>query len=102
MIMFTAASSLVTRLRANMRRDPVRDWFVLLAVSAIALVSLIVWNAWTFDTIAGGGVIGAPTGEAAPVFSRSSLDTVRRIFEERAAEEAKYRTGAYRFVDPSQ
>ena len=78
MTTFNAASSLVTRLRA------------------------IVWNAWIFDTIAEGGVIGTPIGETPPIFSRSSLDRVRTVFEDRAAEEARYRTGAYRFADPSQ
>ena len=102
MTTFNAASSLVTRLRANTHRDPVRDWFVLLAASMIALAGIIVWNAWIFDTIAEGGVIGTPIGETPPIFSRSSLDRVRTVFENRAAEEARYRTGAYRFADPSQ
>lgn len=93
--------SYLKRLRAGVHQNPVRDWLVLLSVSAITLIGIIVWNVWAFDTVASGGTIGAPTTVAPPTFDPASLDTIRAIFESRAAEEAKYRTGTYRFADPS-
>lgn len=100
-------SNLVTRflkrVRAGAREDPVRDWLVLITVSLIALAGIIVWNVWAFDTIARGGAIGgAPAKTASSVSARASLDAIRAIFANRAAEEAKYTTGVYRYADPSQ
>ncbi|MFA6278770.1 MAG: hypothetical protein WCS97_02020 [Candidatus Paceibacterota bacterium] len=82
--------------------DPIRDWMVMLTLSAIALVSIIVWNIWAFNTVATGGVIGVTATSTSPVFNQTALDTIHTIFDERANEEMKYETGTYRFVDPSQ
>ena len=82
--------------------DPERDWIVLLILAFIALVIIIVWNAYAFDTVAGGGVIGKPATSSAPVFSQSSLDAIRTVFSDRAAEEAKYASDVYHYTDPSQ
>jgi len=82
--------------------DPVRDWLVIITLSAIALAGIIIWNAWAFDTVAGGGIIGSAATSSLPVFNRSSIDSINTIFANRAAEEAKYETGIYRFADPSQ
>ena len=90
------------RLRTGATVDPVRDWIVLLSIAAIALIVIIVWNAWTFSTVAGGGTIGAPVAKAPSIFSSSSLDAIHTVFERRAVEEAKHRTGTYRYADPSQ
>ena len=96
----------VTRLRSLLHFgshvDPERDWFTLLACVALALVGIVVWNVWTFDTVVRGGSIGAQATSAPPVLDSAPLDTVQRVFGARASEEAKYQTGAYRFVDPSQ
>jgi len=82
--------------------DPARDWIVALILSVIALAGIIVWNAWAFDTIANGGVIGTPSTNVQPSFNQASLDAIHTIFDSRAAEEAKYVAGVYRFADPSQ
>jgi hypothetical protein len=92
----------MSRLRGAAPRDPSRDWLILLSLAFIILMSLIAWNVWAFDTIASGGVIGPKATSTPAAFNRSSIDTIRTIFEKRAAEEAKYVTGAYRFADPSQ
>jgi len=89
------------RVRAGAPADPVRDWLVLLSLSAIALAGIIVWNAWAFDTVSGGGAIGTQTAKVPEVFNQGSLNTIRGVFESRAAEEAKYRAGIYTFTDPS-
>lgn len=94
--------SFLQRARDGVHQDPVRDWLALISVSAILLVGIIVWNVWAFDTVAKGGTIGTPPKGASPVFNKASLDAIHAIFAERAAEEAKYATGAYRYVDPSQ
>ena len=95
-------SSFVQRVRAGAHQDPVRDWLALITLSAIALAGIIVWNVWAFNTVARGGTIGTAPTTAPQVFNRASLDAVQTIFRERAAEEAKYATGAYRYADPSQ
>ena len=87
---------------ADVHRDPARNWLVIFAVSVIAFIGIVVWNVWTFNTVARGGVIGTPLSEAPPFFDRSSLDTIRSIFVSRAEEEARYVTGTYHYTDPSQ
>ncbi len=88
--------------RPHARLDPARDWLAMLTLSAILFASIIVWNAWAFNTVASGGVIGVPVTGSTPVFSRSTLDAIHAIFTARAAEEAKYQTGVYTYADPSQ
>ena len=83
-------------------RDPVRDWLAMITFSAVALAGIVVWNVWAFDTVASGGVIGAPAPATTPMFNNSSLDAIHSIFATRVAEEAKYLSGVYRYVDPSQ
>lgn len=99
-------SNLVTqflkRVRRGAREDPARDWLALVTVSLIALAGIIVWHVWAFDTVARGGAIGTPAKVASSTSKRASLDAIRAIFESRAAEEAKYASGVYRYADPSQ
>lgn len=102
MNILNSPNSFLKHLHVSTRRDPARDWLLLLVFSTIALAGIIVWNAWAFDTVANGGVIGVSATGTTPVFNHSSLDTIHSIFTSRAAEEAKYMTGVYRFVDPSQ
>ena len=82
--------------------NPVRDWLALITLSAIILGGVIVWNAWVFETVVGGGVIGSAATSSPPVFSNASLDTINTVFANRAAEEEKYASSTYHFVDPSQ
>lgn len=82
------------------KQRPLRDWFVLLLSTAILVLASGAWNAWVFYTAASGGTLGEPIA-LTPAPDTSSLDAVRALFENRAAEEAKYRT-EYRFVDPSR
>ncbi len=95
-------SSFFQRLRSGATGDPVRDWLVLLTLALFAFVCIVVWNAWAFDTVAQGGVIGTAATSTSPVFNASSIDTINSVFQMRAAEETKYVTGVYHFVDPSQ
>lgn len=89
-------------LRFGKRLDPARDWLALLSLAGIILAGSIVWNAWAFDTVANGGVIGTVGAVTPPVFSTSSLDAIRAVFAHRASEEVKYVSGTYRYADPSQ
>ncbi|HVB20264.1 MAG TPA: hypothetical protein VNF51_03245 [Candidatus Paceibacterota bacterium] len=102
MNIFGTIGFFLKRLRTSALQDPVRDWLVLLTLSSIALAGIIVWNVWMFDTIANGGVIGVPASSAPPLFNSASLDAIHTIFVNRAAEQTKYVTGFYRYVDPSQ
>ena len=85
-----------------MRIDPVRDWYVLIAVAAILLIGIISWNVRPIDTATGAGVAGELTTSAPEEFNLASLDTIHAIFSNRATERMKYKTGKYRFADPSQ
>lgn len=82
--------------------DPERDWIILLILSVIVLAAIVVWNAFVFDTVVRGGVIGTPPQNSAPVFSQSSLDAIHEIFANRAAEEEKYLSDGYHYADPSR
>lgn len=79
MDIFDSLDSFLKRLRSRATVDPVRDWLVLLSVSMIALVGIIVWNVWTFSTVAAGGTIGTSATKAPMVFDNSSLDTIHAI-----------------------
>ena len=102
MTILETLSSFLKHLRGGASLDPVRDWLMVLTLSIITLAGIIVWNVWAFSTVAAGGTIGERAPGALPLFDRSALDTIHTIFENRAVEEAKYVTGVYRFVDPSQ
>lgn len=75
---------------------------MLILLTFIALATVMVWAAWVFDTVSRGGSIGTPTAVTLPNFDSSSLTTIHTVFQTRAAEEAKYESGAYHFTDPSQ
>lgn len=98
----TSLASFLNRIRASSHLDPERDWLILLIVGALALVSIIVWNAWMFDTVANGGTIGSPVTSTAPIFNQASLEAIHTVFDNRAVEEQKYVAGEYRYADPSQ
>ena len=68
----------------------------------IALVVISIWNVWTFQTIANGGIMDAQAVTAPPIFDRPLLDSARTIIENRAVEEAKYKIDVYHYTDPSQ
>lgn len=90
------------RFRYGATIDPVRDWLVALMVSGVLLVAIIAWNIWTFNAIAAGGIKNTPIPASPALFNRASLDALGTIFTNRAAEEAKYVAGVYRYADPSQ
>ena len=88
--------------KERLRPDPVRDWLVLVGLSVIALAGIIVWNINAFDTVAMGGIIGGQTASPPPLVNQETIDSIRSIFDIRSAEEAKYQTGTYDFIDPSR
>jgi len=93
--------SILKRLRHVARPNPMRDWFALLALASVALVGIVVWNVWAFKTVADGGSIGAPAAKTSSATDQSMLNAVHELLQNRAAEEAKYATGVYRYTDPS-
>jgi|GEM_PF-844440 hypothetical protein len=95
-------NSYARRIRSGVAADPVRDWLTLLTLAIFALVCIIVWNVWAFDTVAQGGSIGAIATSTPPVFDSASIDTINTVFQTRATEDSKYVTGVYRYDDPSQ
>lgn len=99
MNIFTSLKAFIKR--RNERQDPARDWLLLLKLSMVVLVAIVAWNAWTFNRVANGGIIGGLPSGPPPVFSQASLDAINAVFTNRAAEESKYETGVYRYADPS-
>lgn len=99
---FNTLTTFFKQLRAGTQLDPERDWFMFITLSLIAFAVIVVWNISTFDTITSGGVIGTSASNTTSSLDSSSLNTIRTIFINRAAEEMKYQTGTYRFSDPSQ
>jgi hypothetical protein len=81
--------------------DPARDWVLLLAASALALSIIVGWNVWAFKTVTGGGTLGAHPVLTASSTAGSVLDTLPSALSDRAAEDANYVNGIYRFADPS-
>ena len=102
MTIFNSFGSILRRFRSGVREDPVRDWLVLLTLSTCVLIGIIIWNVWTFDTVAQGGSIGAAATTTPAVFNPSSIDAINNVFQMRAVEDMKYVTGVYRYTDPSQ
>lgn len=90
------------RVEYESRLNPARDWFAILGAFALGFAAVLAWNISAFDTVAEGGVLGGAATSTPPVFSQSSLDTIHTVFANRAAEEAKYVTGVYRYADPSR
>ena len=95
-------AALSSQMRSFALIDPTRDWIALLTLATITIIGIITWNARVFDTVANGGTLGAAASSTPASFTQASLDSVRAVFDARAAEEAKYASGAYRFADPSQ
>lgn len=97
-------NSLTKRAKRSARMDPARDWLALIALSALSLACIVVWNLWTFSTVAGGGSLGGAAAQTAPPLApdRASLDAIRAIFDKRATEQKSYSSGSYRYADPSQ
>jgi len=89
----------VTTLHYGERIRPVRDWLVILGVSAVLLVVSVVWNTLIFIDVVQGDVIGS--AEPREDVPNGSIETIRELFESRAAEETRYEN-EYRFVDPSR
>ncbi len=103
MITISKIKSLFKNGNKDVPTNPTRDWLILLVCATIAFAGIVVWNAWAFDTITRGEAIGSSIATSTTaVFDNSSMNTIHSVFKERAYEEAKYRTGVYRYADPSQ
>lgn len=95
----TDLGSLAKRFSYGRRMRPERDWFVLLAVAAVLVLASAAWNLWLFAKVEQGYALDA---DAVPAtFDAAPIESVRAVFEERRAEELRYRQ-EYRFVDPSR
>ncbi len=76
--------------------DPARDWALLLSLALVVIIASVAWNVWFFfEVLNAQPVVEAPATEE----ETDTVAPLRTLFEERAAEEARYRN-EYRFVDP--
>lgn len=95
-------TAFIARFRRSVPFNPERDWTLLLSCAGVALLCIVAWNVWAFQTVVGGGTLGAvPQAPTTPT-NQTSLEAIPALLADRAAEEAKYINGTYRFVDPSQ
>ena len=78
---------------------PVRDWFVIVGVSAVLVGVSVGWNTWTYIQ-ASTEIKSVSEGASTAVFDVAAVETVQRSFEERSKEAERYRS-SYHFVDPS-
>ena len=90
------------RYKGTGRANPARDWAMLLCATALALVLLLAWNIWAFKTVVSGGTLGEARPPAVAPPAANALDEISGLLSARAAEDAKYIDGTYRFTDPSQ
>lgn len=101
MNIFSFVTHSFARLRYGKDIDPARDWIALLTLALIIFAGILVWNAWAFDTVVSGGVIGNQNVTEKPLFNSDSLMHINAVFTARSAEEGKYVTGVYQYADPS-
>ena len=94
-------TTVFSRLFRGARANPERDWAILLICAALALVAIVGWNVWAFETVVGGGTLGASQKPVTTTTATSALDTLPDLLSARANEDAKYIDGAYRFADPA-
>lgn len=90
------------QLSHTLRFDPARDWTVALVVALVLLLASVGANLWLFHDVVGGGVLGSSVPSAPQVFDQSTLTTIEKVVDDRAAEEQKYQDGAHHFIDPSR
>lgn len=93
-------SELKKLFHASSRSHPTRDWFVMLATTAVLVGGVVGWHVWDYLAAT---TKSAVTGEvsAVPAFDTAVVDAVERAFSIRAKESEQYRS-TYRFVDPSR
>ena len=90
--------SLLSRFSYGKRIFASRDWLILIAAAALLLLGSATWNAWTFFKVLEGKPLGEPV--LAPSLSPESVTGAKELIEERAKEEARYRSD-YTLIDPS-
>ena len=71
----------------------------MLLVATLLIALSVGWNLWLLRNVEKGGIIGDENIEV-DSFDEAPIESVRTVFEEREAEQLRYRQ-EYRFVDPS-
>jgi|GEM_PF-1729094 len=85
--------------RHTQRRDPGRDWLLLLGASGIVLLASVVWNTWFFLRVVEEGVgnIGGGDATLAP-YETGAAEEIFLMRETKASEYKEVHT----FIDPSR
>ena len=79
---------------------PARDWLVLISIALVLFLASAGWNAWLFYRVIGGETLEAAAPSSSSAFTTDSITKAEALFDERAAEAARYRS-EYKFIDPS-
>jgi len=100
---YTRALSSLTvyarKIRYGDRLRPQRDWYLIVVVATVLLIVSAGWSYWVFHETSLAESNAKNSADAS--INTSVIDTVRTVFDKRAAERAHYQTD-YRFVDPSR
>jgi hypothetical protein len=78
--------------------QPQRDWVIIATIGLVGLLLSAGWSYWSALTTQPPTTVSVGKGGD---LKTGSLDTVRTIFEKRAAERVRYQN-EYHFVDPSR
>ena len=80
---------------------PVRDWFLVLAISCCVLLLSVAWNIFLFHQLESAKSPMVQAEAKAQQGLGDSVTQIQSIFQDRATEEGNYQK-VYHFVDPSQ
>jgi hypothetical protein len=72
------------------------------SVFGAVFIASLAWSGYIFMLVSEGRALDASAVKSLSPVDRASLDTAHAVFESRALEETKYRTGVYQYRDPSQ
>lgn len=93
------------RITALLERWHVEDipWSKIVnAVFVAVFVASLAWSGYIFVLVKQGRALDASAVKSILPVDRATLDAAHHVFETRALEEQKYRTGVYQYRDPSQ
>ena len=95
-------TNLIKKMQYGPRLRPTRDWLMLISIIAIVFVIGIVWSVLTFFHAVSSRSVSNHEPTVNTVINHSAINRVQKIFDARAVEQEKYKSGEYSFKDPSR
>ncbi len=97
-----STENIVRKIKYGNRLRPSRDWLILIAGAALALISIVTWTTFNFLRVVDGPSVVDTAQNKSVIVDNVAMQEVRQIFDTRAMEQAKYESGEYTFADPSK